>query len=215
MELGSSWLRSGTERKPLLFVPADEERPLPPPQLHQQTLRFVPELVDTAAVIRNGRVVRTNEPDDPFRGRERVVGDPLAGRNATRRPVGFLRGFSGRAGSCFGCICVLGLLLLIGLGVLVARPTLLIPGETATAGVGVLNLGSVAKFGSTPSPPPDVSTSPTRPLSVKAAVALARPTSSTRLPASRHAGSAGGAGRAFAGRSQMAFSWSTTRTGMR
>ena len=158
MELGSSWLRSGTERKSLLFVPTDEERPLPPPpprpSLEQQTLYFVPQLTDTGAVIRNGRVVRPNDPDGPFRGRERVVGEPAARRNATRRPVGFLRGFSGRAGSCFGCIVILGVLLLIALGVLVARPTLLVAGETATTGVGVLNLGSVAKFGSVPSPPP-------------------------------------------------------------
>lgn len=160
MELGTLWLRAGPEQNPLL-ASHEGQRPCPPDggTLDLYPLRFIPNPIETTTFIRNGIVVTTERRDGTFRGRERSVGDPSANAGrATRLRSGFVGGFTGRVGGVFGCLVVVGVLLLALFAVLVARPTLLqgLSGSSSTPAIEVLNLGSVARFGALPSPPPSL-----------------------------------------------------------
>ena len=129
----------GTDQKRLL---ASHEWPCS----YDVPLRFIP----TNAFLRNGVGVPIDRRDGFFRGRDRVVGDPST---ATRLRA--VSGFDGRVSGVFGCLVVIGVLLLAFFAVLVARPTLLQGGSSSTTpAIELLTFGSVARFGALPSPPP-------------------------------------------------------------
>ena len=163
MELDVSWMRSKdddleTERlvAPVRFVPLNS--------------LFNPnEEVATDAVLRNGKVVSADFDDrsGPFRGRDRVVGDPrvrrdAAARTPTRRDAARR---SQRASSALGCLVVFGIAIVVFFAVLVARPTLFVASDAAatTNAIPVLALGSSLKLVNLPRPPPSPPPSPSPP----------------------------------------------------